>query len=275
MKKLHELKKDGLTLLLENNKSDGRMNLYAILIDNDIYILNDFYRYNICDKYNEINLSNHIYNILNSKLENELNNYIETNINNYEFYNNEFFNNSYRFKKDYDANLTNIDYTYYLENITDGLIKTTIDNRAFCTYNIITNELSDFTYNSYNNEIKKDSNLIEFVYSKLQLNIMLAHKQYEQNKAHPKFKEIMDCNKFLQGKKSVKLVIDNEEYTYKSDYDSILFTYLFRFIDNKFYIYDSYQLKPNLKKSLPIEKLQHLKYGRKIYKINTDIINEK
>ena len=51
-------------------------------------------------------------------------------------------NNSIR-----NDHLTNIDYTYYLENITDGLIKITIDNRTFCTYNIITNELSEFKYN--------------------------------------------------------------------------------------------------------------------------------
>jgi hypothetical protein len=267
MKIVHELKMENFTLILENNKSNGSMDLYAIVVGDEIYKLNEYYRYSICDKYNNINLNNYIYDVLHTRLASELNTYIENNINNYDFYDYDFFDNDCKIKNDFDSHLKNLGFELSFNNISKGIVQINIDYKTKCFYDLVKQELSEF-------------NLLQCVYSESDLNIMVAHKQYELNKAHPAFNEIIECNKFLSGKKSVKLVIGEIEHKYQSGY-SINFASLFRLNNGEYYINDSFNLNPRIKAPLPISTLQCLKYGNKIHKINidnvykNDIINTK
>jgi len=106
------------------------------------------------------------------------------------------------------------------------------------------------------------------------LDMMLALEQYKRGVAPPAYSEIIRLNAFLEGKKSLKLVMKSGVvHNLKSRCGDIHLYSLLVDTGNDFVLYDSYDITPRLGRNEPLTSLDYLQYGRGKFVIDTEALN--
>ena len=258
MDKLYKIENGDVTIYVRSGIR-GSFEFEKMTIKNKPGIVFKTYVYK--EEENMVSIGEYVYKKLKNIIDQRLQQYVKDNISRYDFYTkkseyneNIFFERFYTFKDKYTEK--RCDYNTSLNDIVEGIATLSVNN-CKCKFNLVKDEFIDMTP------------LSKF-YSEHDLNLMVAIEQYKQGTAHKIFTEIVNLNKFLEGKKSIKLILkDGRVIDLKCQY-GVSVSKILRLIKDKFYIDDNYDMKPRLGEKLPLEALDYLQFGKKQYRINIE-----
>jgi len=200
----------------------------------------------------------------------ELQAYIEENINDYTIYE----------KSDYSGKdiwenagiepdretATNLDCS----KIVDGIVSLSLNGSNITTYDFTKEEFTGI-HPLYGDKDRVVAPLMA-VYGEV-LDWILAMEQHKRGIAPPVYDEMLRLRIFLQGKKSLKLVMKNGTvHEFKPHYGDISLFSILEDTGCEFVLKNSYYAKPELK-SQPLAALDYLQYGRTKFVIDLDAIN--
>ena len=156
----------------------------------------------------------------------------------------------------YDENLR-------LERVIDGLVGIEI-NHTVCIYNFAAGKLAG--YRMRYQDAEQATTPLKVFYGDRLVQILLL-EQYRRGLAPPVYAELARLNAFLEGKKSVKLVMKDgvvHEYKHHNGCDIYLSTLFSYSPDNAMPISlnDCYDLKPRFVRGRPLTDLDYLQYGK-------------
>jgi len=163
-----------------------------------------------------------------------------------------------------------------LGRVSEGVVGIEI-NRIVCNYNFVTHK--PVGYHEYNCAHKElITTPLQVLYGN-RLIPTLALEQYRRGLAPPIYTELARLNAFLEGRKSVKLVMKGgamHEYKHHSGYEiylSMLFNYA---PDNAmpFELDDCYDLKPQFGRNRPLAALDYLQYGKHRFVIDLEALGQ-
>jgi len=159
--------------------------------------------------------------------------------------------------------------------VVDGLVGIKIGNTV-CTYNLAANEPAG--YRLYYREEDLGTTPMRVFYGD-HLAQLLALEQYRRGLAPPVYIELTRLNDFLEGKKSVKLVMKDggvHEYKHHSGYEICLQWMLCYEPQNiiPFWLDDNYSLNPRFGCKRPLADLAYLQYGKQRFVIDTDALGQ-
>ena len=166
----------------------------------------------------------------------------------------------------YDKNL-------HLDRMLDGLVGIEI-NHTICIYNFAAGKPVGYRA-LYRNEELATTPLKVFYGDRLIQ--MLLLEQYRRGLAPPVYAELARLNTFLEGKKSVKLVMKDgavHEYKHHNGGDIYLST-LFNYAPNSampFCLNDCYDIRPRFNRSRPLADLDYLQYGKHRFVIDLEAL---
>lgn len=224
-----------------------------------------------------VHLREYIFNIYKEIADKQLTEFIESNIDNYDFYLNKIGRSIITFPNinildniekriEYDFLHININFDKFINN---GTIELKFDN-IYCYYNLISQKHICFKEDSKNIDISP----LYLIYRGDEYKL-LVFEQYKIGKAPHAYIELIELNRFLKNKASVKLVMkDNKIYTYKSSSSNLTASYLISFSsDNtgnplEFELIGRYFLTPKPQKDITLEDLDYLQYRQFKHKIN-------
>lgn len=276
--KLMIVKNKNNTLYFLANKN-MELSLYGIEIEkNLIYTLdNSYYSEKIVENHKGlinkkiVKIDMYIKYILSKKIEQSLRLYKLININDYSFYDLKFI---YNIRREITFNFINVNETkkdFYFEDvdyseINDNIVILKNYNKKI-RFNLETKDIELF----YDN---KKTNYLDFFYDKDRLNYIIASEQYNRGIAPKILNEVVSLQKFLIGKKSVKIITkDFKEYVCKSSYNNNIFNLIaYDYSKEKFKI-SKWFLKE--KEDIDIKDVLCFKYGSKDYYINSTDFEEK
>lgn len=276
MQIIDQIKKNKFTILFDDVDHDGSFRFMGYFLNNNPNVIYKIYVPLIAEKDTDktyIRISEYFYNKIEDVFKKQLQDYIEKNINNKDFYYEKNEYNQYIFWNKYNLNHFREEYPNYcggirldFSKIHNGIIEFRINNK-FCSFDIIKDDFVMIAKKKYN-EVQEITPL-EVFYNQLQINIALAIEQHKKGIAHKAFSELVKLNNFLEGKKSVRLILDNnEEIKVALTHSTLDANDIVELVGDKFYITTSYNMKPRPEKNIPINRLKCLKYGRTTYEIN-------
>jgi len=268
-----EIKNGPVCILVNDPKHNGSFEFSGLMLNSKPDVV---YKDHIWGSEPEIpgktsvSMSVLIYDKLKAMADAELKSFIDSNIERKDFYTQKseygrytFFEES-RYSDVIPKEQFSLGITY--SRITEGVIEGTINHVQFA-YDLIQGEFTEIK-NCYGD--RDTLAPIDVFYSQPERLERLAIEQYLKGIAHPVFTEMVNLNKFLQGKKSVKLVLKNGS-THELKYDHINAKNIVNIVGSQFFIEDSYWLKPRLQEGyLPIKDLDYLQFAKKVYRINPD-----
>lgn len=277
MNKMYELKNGDLTILLKGGNSDGKFEFEGLTVANKPNIIFKKYIWSRDNKEVDgkqlIEIGDYLFDKLKTEADKQLEEYIEQNINNQSFWtenNNEhynFFTRTLSFKDECPQQRIDKDVSYY--EIGEGIV-TLIVNRILCVYDFNQDKFIRLTSEYSRADEKKDFTPLEVFYNKMELSQILAVEQYKRGVAHKTFTEIVNLNKWLEGKKSVKLNLKDGRVIEIKNNGEITARSIINIVENEFYINDYYYMKPRINATLPISELESLQFSRSTYLINID-----
>ncbi|GCD12633.1 hypothetical protein [Clostridium tagluense] len=279
----YQLRNGNMTTLLSGADTNGKFEFEGLMIDSIPNVVFKKYIWShdvqIADGVKYVEIGTYIFDKLKESADQQLKEYIENNINDTVFYTNMnqndscFLTNNHSWEDEYPKIQRNVSTSY--SEAGEGIFKITIDG-IICVYDFKEAKFIKFE-KEYNNSYDKDKKEITplDIFYRRNLNLILAIEQYRKGTAHNVFTELVNLNKFLNGKKSVKINFKNDIgkkgkiVTLKSN-NSVSSNGLFTIFNNEFYINDSYNMQPRLDKRLPLSELDYLQFGKKTYKINVE-----
>jgi hypothetical protein len=161
-------------------------------------------------------------------------------------------------------------------NVIDGIVGLEV-NRTVCLYDFTRNKICGYR-KAYSDE-PIDVTLLYIFYGEY-LDRILALEQYKRGLAPPVYAETAKLSQFLNGKKSVKLIMkDGSMYEYKHhNGNEVCVSNLLHFnrenIAEPFSLEDSYDLRPQFNANRPLCDLDYLQYGREKYFIDMDALKQ-
>ena len=162
--------------------------------------------------------------------------------------------------------------------VIDGIVGIEI-NHTVCFYDFASNEIAGYR-NAWNAYEDKPLNTTPMrVFYGEYLDRLLALEQYKRGLAPPYYVELAKLNRFLDGKKSVKLVMKNgavHEYKHHYGYEVYLRALLSFHPENAapFSLEDNYDLKPRFSGNRPVDELDYLQYGREKHYIDPAVLKQ-
>lgn len=278
--KNYKLENNGLTVLMNNTYDKyGKFEFKGLIVadkPNTIFKSSVSSLDKTPDGIEFISIRTYLFNMIKNKADKELKEYIDANINNFDFYTEQIPMN----EQEYDGKFVFFTNHIYFEEseyyknqnmemdlceIAEGIVELNI-NSCDITFDFRLNEFTKITKGSHND--KRIVTPLEVFYSGM-LHKILAFEQYKKGIAHKAFTEIINLGKFLEGKKSVKIILKNGRGTITLK-ERVSVNGLLTMFKGDFYINDSYQMEPRLNGRLPMIELDYLQYGKNIYKINID-----
>ena len=222
-------------------------------------------------------IQDYLYAKLKKEADAELGVYIEKNINNQDFYtekmvncptNYSFWDTGLNFKDQYP----DVVRSGYLNfgKISEGVVQQTI-NGVNVIFGFIQDAFISMKWEHAHENDDEQVTPMEIFYDRL--NEILAIEQYRRGIAHPAYTEIVNLNKWLEGKQSVKIVLKNGtvyECKARTTGAGVQARSIITLYGEIFYIKDSFLLRPKLDEKLPIADLDYLQYGKHSYRVNTD-----
>ena len=157
------------------------------------------------------------------------------------------------------------------KQVIDGLVGIEV-NRAVCVYNFAAHEPAGYKALYRDEELATTPMRVFYGDHLAQL---LALEQYKRGLAPPVYTELVRLNAFLEGKKSVKLVMKNGAiHEFKPNYNLSISGLLYYWPECKtpFCLQDAYHLKPGFGSSRPLADLDYLQHGKQQFVINTDVL---
>lgn len=275
---MYEIKANDLTILLNNPNSEGKFEFEGLILNRQPDTVYRRYIPYIDEGYEGkkiISISNYLFDKMKAAADEQLEKYIQDNINNMDFYTEKGESGNYIFWGRYNINfidkypkIEDSRSRIGLNDIVEGIASCSI-NRSICEYDFIQDKITITKYEYGDN---REMTPLEVFYGG-SLNHIVAVEQYRKGTAHPAFTEIVNLNKFLEGKKSVKIILkDGQVIEYKNAY-GIYSGDILELYPSGFYIDDNYRMSPRINKHLPISELDYLQFGKNIYRINTDNLN--
>jgi hypothetical protein len=158
-----------------------------------------------------------------------------------------------------------------LEHMIDGLIGVEIGN-AICVYNLAANEPAGYSERYYSDRALATTPMRVFYGN--QLSQLLALEQYKRGLAPPVYSELARLQAFLEGKKSLKLVMkDGAEHTLKHHSQGDVYLRMLLDYNGGFSLYDSYDCKPHLNGN-SLADLDYLQYGKQRFMIDAAALGQ-
>jgi len=157
------------------------------------------------------------------------------------------------------------------KQVIDGLVGIEI-NRAVCFYNFAAHEPAGYRALFQDKELATTPMRVFYGDHLKQL---LALEQYKRGLAPPMYTELARLNAFLEGKKSVKLVMkDSAVHEFKPNYDLFVSGLLDYWPECKtpFRLKNAYHLKPGFGSSRSLTDLDYLQFGKQQFAIDTDAL---
>jgi len=160
------------------------------------------------------------------------------------------------------------------EQVIDGLVGIEIE-RTICYYNFVANESAG--YRALYHDKKLATTPMKVFYGDYMAQL-LALEQQKRGLAPPVYAELARLNAFLEGKKSVKLVMkDGAVFELKSRYtgDDITLSTLLDYSPGAaapFFLNDSYQMKPRFGCNCPLADLDYIQYGKQKFVIDVEAL---
>lgn len=270
MDKVYKIQNNGLTVLLKNPDGEGKFKFEGLIINNNPNVVYMSY-VDMWTKKEEgktyVSLYNYLYDKLKVEADKQLKEYINNNINNKDFYTKkDEYNHFFRDNLFADGELPNIkkEIKIYLDGIAEGVVNCIIGGYISCKYDIIQDKFIEIKehYNS------KRITPLDVFYG-CYLDYILAIEQYNRGIAHKAFTEIVNLNKFLKGKKSIKIALkDGRVLELKKD--NIKASDILSITNDEFVLNHNYYFRPMIDEELPLTEVDYLQYSKTIYKINTD-----
>ncbi len=272
MYKTYEIKKNDITILLSGADGRGKFEFEGLIINSKPDVIFKEYISSFDESIENktlISMRKYLFSKIKEQADKQLKEYIENNINNTDFYTekNEYGYVFWGRQNTWHNKYPEIreDISLCLNDIGEGNILCIINNTE-CIFNFMKDEFTEIK-KQYNNQEEKTP--IDIFYGG-GLNFIIAIEQYRKGIAHKGFTEIVNLNNFLEGKKSIKIKLKDGRCIELKDSYGVSASDIIEMIDGKFYINDSYSMKPRIKDRLPITELDYLQFGKNVYKINTD-----
>jgi len=236
MREIFEIKNNGMTLLVLNTERKvSEFEFAGIKIDSEPNIIYTKSTYDSFPKKLEAErkvMKDIICEVLKTQADKELNTFLTANEDSDEIYfegvptHVEGFNRNYTLwsrlhdmRDSYTPKINYFDYDY--KDIVNGIVIVDCACGLYVHYNLKTKTFEIKTYERYTH-VETDKTCLDIFYPASDRNIMLANYQLKIGKGFPLHKEIVRLNKFLDGKKSVNVVFNNDirTTTIKTKYDS-------------------------------------------------------
>lgn len=275
MKKFKMVSGEVTVLLGDRATSNGQFSFEGVMVTTKPNVLFKSYVSSF-DKKEEgelsiVSLRDYIYSKIRIQADSDLKDYIAEHIGDVEFYTkkyedgrDEFFSQGMNFKDEFPEISEEIDIS--LDKIGDGLVNCKIAYSQ-CIYDLVQDKFISIKSSDYHDA--KDIAPLDIFY-KRDLRKIIAIEQYKIGKAHKLFTEIVNLNKFLDGKKSVKLVMKNGDiHTLKGKGD-IRASQILNFANDKIYIDDNYNLMPRMGRYIEAKELDYLQFGKNKYTIDSN-----
>jgi hypothetical protein len=277
MKNNYEMKNGKVTVILSGSNSDGQFNFESVKVSTKPNVI--FRRYTYGQKAPEgmelVSLGDYIYDKVKATADTALKDYIAKHINDMDFYYEKseeygyaFFDSANNWKDEYPK--MDRDICISLSDVAEGIITGSVHGYLF-TYDLVKDKFTSLRSHSYNGS--QEIEPLRVIYGQ-HLRFILALEQYRLGKAHPAFTEVVNLNKFLDGKRSVKLNMKNgKTYELKTRHNGDVYAgQIIEFIKGKFYLNDNYDLKPrlNLKYGdhMEVSELESITYAKQSYTLN-------
>lgn len=274
MRDTFEMVNGAVTVILGGADQQGKFSFEGVKVSTKPNVLFKSYVHSLDKKVSGeltiTSLREHIYGKIKVQADSELKDYIKKHINDTAFYTEKdeyeykFFSRGVNSKDAYPEIDENINLTY--GSIGHGLVNCTINNR-YCVYDLVQDKFISIRSSSYSDAV--DVTPLQIFYGR-ELNFIIALEQYKLGKAHPAFTEVVNLNKFLEGKKSVKLKMTNGKvHELKSTSSEVRANQIIECINGVFSMENNYHLSPRLEKDhTGLEFLDCLQFGKQTYKIN-------
>jgi hypothetical protein len=274
---MYQIKSGAVTLYLDMKYDDTTFALKGFTVDGDgNFYQTDINSYNV-DNRPRVALEEHLLDKFRTLADEELTEYLEEHIRDMSIYTpaedgfGRFWQNAGQ-----KQNVQIYSSARYDKTI-DGIVGLEL-NQRICLYDFVNKKVTGYI-DDYNKDKSLDTTLMKVFYS-MYLDQILALEQYNRGLAPPIYTELAKLNRFLNGKKSVKLVMkDGTLHDYKHHNGSEVYIgSLLHFnpedTANPFILEDSYDLKPRFACKRPVAELDYLMYGKEKYVIDTDALRQ-
>jgi len=270
MRENFEMVNGPVTIILEGGDSAGKFSFEGIKVETKPNVLYKPYVWGhgkkAAGEVTIVSLSEYIYAKLKVQADADLKDYIAEHINDTTFYKvYRFFDRYCSFKDTYPEIDENINLSY--ENIARGLVNARIARSSYCVFDLVQDKFQSIKASEYKDA--KDKTPLQVFYGSM-LDSIMAVEQYKRGIAHPAFTELVNLNKFLDGKKSVKLVMKSGKvHELKTKGSEVRASLIVEFRTAKFYLNTSYYMAPRFAYNTEVSELDYLQFGRQTYKIHT------
>lgn len=260
-------KEKGLTIFVDNPNREGSFTFKYLVLDRSPNIIYKQYtsefNHNKTD-YVYKGIYSYIIDVVKAQAIKELDNYIAENIHRTEFYTKKDEYNHYTFfqyihykEPDFD-NIQRYNIEYH--KIYEGIVNMSINNIPF-EYDLIEDKIV---------KIAEGITPLNIIFGyEINLNNIIARAQYQRGYANKTYTELMNICKFLDDKKSVKLVL--KDGTVINSSTTSINQILTKRNDEKTYqINHCYDFKPRPRKNIDLSELDYFQYSKQKYKLNID-----
>jgi len=265
----------GITVLLDKPSREGEFKFDGLYLNNNPDTIYKKYVWGYDKKEADkiyIDLLDYIYDKMKEIADSQLKVHIDQNISNMSFYTQKDKYGYYEFFSEspiFDYPKIQKDITVYLNDITEGIVNCKINNRE-CVFDLIKDRFTKIKpTHGYEREYITALNVIygyEFA-----LNKLVALEQYKKGIAHKTYTELVNLKKFFDGKKSIKIKLKSGQVIeYKSDHYGINFNQIMHLQEDRYFIHDSYDMKPRPSKIIDLSELECFQYGKNTYKLNIE-----
>ena len=280
--KLFEIKNKDVTIVLEQSYGgEGQFEFYELYLNSEptiryrkSYYGGSPYDKSINNDNKYYNISDFVYNKLKELADKELEQYLNKNINNMKLYkikdnswgSSDIWFNLYKCKDEHEVKVEYVNSDY--NEITEGIMSICYNHCHICKYDLNEGKFISLMEERYGKT--KIKTPLEIIYCE-DLTQLLLVEQYKRGTCHKAFTELVNLNKFLKDKKSIKILLKDGTEIKMVDKYSVRISDLLQFMeDNKFYINNSYDMKPRPSKVIDINELDCIQYGKNKYYINVE-----
>lgn len=265
---LYQIKNGAVTLYVRAER-EAHFSFSGLVVEDDenVYTPNDFC--SCAAGRPHVGLREHLFAVYEAKANEQLADYLEQHINDplltmgfTDFWSKAGIKPEFSYRK-----------SICLDQVADGIVGIVI-NGCTCSYSVVAKEPAGYTRCFGRTQLPVTP---MSVFYGDEVNQLLALEQYRRGMAPPAYTELARLNAFLEGKKSIKLVMKNGVvHEFKPNYG----VYLHELLNytpqsaTPFSFNNSYYSKPRLQRGHPLSDLAYLQYGKQQFVIDVDALSK-